>query len=136
MRLHSRAVDRRDQRRVGAGDDGGKDARPEAALAPAVPAVEDRCVRLVFRWQGAPPAAFAEAVRDAADHPTVAHVPRANVDHRQMRLDSHQPHTIQPEPARHGPSPKLWPGGSSRRAYVNWVQTLSHFQRVTEELRD
>ncbi len=124
VRLHSGAVDQGDLWRVGAGDEGGEDPRPEAALAPAVPSVEDRRVRPVFRRQGAPSAAFAEAVHDAADHPPVVHAPRSRVHHRQMRLDRRPLHVAQPEQARHGPSPAVWQGEPSRRTYVNWVQTL------------
>ncbi len=82
------AVDQRDLRRVGAGDEGGKDARPEPALSPAVPAIEDRRVRPSLRRQDAPSAAFGEAVHDAADHPPVVHAPRSRVYHRQTRLDA------------------------------------------------
>jgi hypothetical protein len=47
------------------------------------------------------------------------------VHHRQMRLGRRPPHVAKPEQARHGPSPAVWQGETSRRPYVNWVQTLA-----------
>ncbi len=41
-----------------------------------------------------------------------------------MRLDRRPLHVVQPEQARHRPSPAVWQGESPRRTYVNWVQTL------------
>ena len=129
MRLHRGTVDHRDLRRVSAGDEGREDALPQPALAPAVPAIEDRGVWPVFRRQGAPAAAFTQPVDDAADHPTIVHAPRPSVDHRQMRRDRCPLHVIQPEQARHGSPSAVWQGESPHRLHVNWVQTLTRWWR-------
>lgn len=46
------------------------------------------------------------------------------MDHRQLRPDRRPLHIVQPEQPRHGSSPAVWQGESSRRTHVNRVQAL------------
>jgi hypothetical protein len=98
---------------------GSEDSLPEPALAPAVPAVEDRRVRPVFRRQGPPPAAFAQHRDNAAEHPPIVHAPWPRMHHRQVRLDRRPLYVVQPEQARHDPSFALCQGDPPHRPHVN-----------------
>ena len=77
MRLHVGAVEVRGPADMTGLGEGSEDAPPDAAPAPAVPAVVDRRVGTIVLRRVAPPPARLEHVDDTADDAAIVDPPRA-----------------------------------------------------------
>ena len=84
---HGGAVDAQIIGRVRLRRQGGKDARPQATMAPAVEAVVDRGRGAVFGRAVLPTATDAQHMDDTADDTPVVHPPRTWLVPGKQRLD-------------------------------------------------
>src|SRR3954453_19067776 len=98
MRSDSGAVDHAQFRKAAGLHQRFENLLPKAALAPAVEAIENRCVWSVFIRQRPPTATLSEAMHDAAENAPVILAHWTGVHHRKMRLDLRPLLIGKPEP--------------------------------------